>query len=44
MPIGSDRPFCTRIVCHVYGTDENGHLLHFEGECQLKYEYAPQDG
>lgn len=44
MPIGSDRPFYTRIVCHVYGTDENGHLLHFEGECQLKYEYAPQDG
>ena len=42
MPIGSDRPFYTRVVCHVYGTDENGHLLHFEGECQLKYEYAPE--
>lgn len=44
MPVGSDRPFYTRIACTLYGTDENGHLLRFDGECQLKYEYAPGDG
>lgn len=42
MPIGTTRPYYTRIVCTLYGTDENGHLLRFEGECTLKYEYAPK--
>lgn len=42
MPIGSDRPFYTSVVCHTYGTDENGHLLHFEGSCELEYAYAPE--
>lgn len=42
IPIGSDRPYYTRIVCTLYGTDENGHLLRFAGSCELKYEYPPE--